>query len=152
MKRLFQLFPLVSIFLVGADGCPSEMPGEQLVDRIWVLDSYGPSSQTPVLNGSRLTITFNDDGTCGGSGGCNSFGCAFVTDGDRIDISDLYSTEMACYPEDIMTQEQAYYRALGDSSRFDIGDNWLELYYAMGSSDGILHFHEEVSTEPARAR
>ncbi len=141
MKRLVLSLLVLVPLVAGIDGCPPGDPAGELVDRTWVLESYGPSSATPVLAGSHSTITFSLDGTCGGSGGCNSFSCEYDTEGYGIDIFLLYSTLMYCYPDDIMDQESAYYGALGTAYAFEIDASTMVLYY--GEADGVARFHEE---------
>jgi len=57
-----------------------------------------------LVPGSRVTMTFKDDGSLGASAGCNSMGGAYTIDGDRLTTSQLMMTEMGC-AEPLMKQD-----------------------------------------------
>jgi len=58
-----------------------------------------------LVPGTRVTLTFKDDGSLGASGGCNSMGGAYAINGDRLTTSQMFMTEMGC-AEPRMQQDQ----------------------------------------------
>ena len=103
----------------------------------WRLVSYGVSGeQTVTIGENPITLIFGDDLSLSGSGGCNHYGGSYALMSNNITFSDVFSTEMACMAEGIMTQESAYLSALGSTSFFVQTDKILRIDYA----DGQLTF------------
>lgn len=81
------------------------------------------------------TITFSEDGTASGTGGCNSFATTFTTTPDgQIDFSPIGATLMACEDEAVSATEQAYFLALDNSATFTIEGTTLNLRDADGAT------------------
>ena len=81
-----------------------------------------------------VTITFADDGTVSGSGGCNAFTAPYSTsDDDRIQIGPIAATRMAC-EEPIMATEQHFFAALENSTTYTVSGNSLNLRGADGAT------------------
>lgn len=71
----------------------------------WKLVSYGESANlTHPVPEVDTSITFNEDDSVNGNGGCNSFGGKYKLSGEKIVFSEMFSTEMAC-EEALMNQE-----------------------------------------------
>jgi heat shock protein HslJ len=103
----------------------------------WELASYnnGTGGVVSVLEDSYVNITFDENGDIGGLAGCNSYWGTYTTDGDKLSIVSLDSTDLSCpEPAGIMEQEQAYLKALRDAATFKIKGDTLELR----SDDGSL--------------
>ncbi len=82
---------------------------------------------TSGAEGVETTLIFHEDGGLGGNGGCNSYGGSVsFEDADGIDISEVFSTMMAC-EEPKMSQEQRYFRALEAATNFTLDGNVLIL-------------------------
>jgi heat shock protein HslJ len=65
------------------------------------------------LPGTKLTATFEEDGTLSGSAGCNTYSGTYTAEDGTLTIGELAATEMACGgPRGVMEQEQAYLSAL----------------------------------------
>lgn len=93
----------------------------------WKLVSYGPlDSMTTAVPEAEAKLTFNDDGTVTGSGGCNSMGGAYAVNEEMVTFSDVTSTLMAC-DEPRMAQEGAVAQVLRGSAQFEIKDQTLTL-------------------------
>jgi heat shock protein HslJ len=87
---------------------------------------------TPLVDGSRITLTFGADSRVGGRA-CNSYGGEYELRGDTMTISETISTKMACSPPAVMEQESRYLGALSRVTRFGVGsDGALELHTATG--------------------
>jgi heat shock protein HslJ len=97
------------VLVVAACGstAPSSSALVDLFGTSWVVTSIGG---TPTIAGSPPTMAFDAAGVTGTTG-CNTFRAFFVTDGDRIQVSQLSSTDMAC-PGDRAAQEAAFGPAL----------------------------------------
>lgn len=81
-----------------------------------------------LVEGTEITLTFNEDGTLGGSSGCNTYGGNYTLDGAAITIDSLVWTLMACLdPPGVMEQETTYLDTLGAVTTWEIGPNGLTL-------------------------
>jgi len=101
--------------------------------------SYGePGSESPVLEGTKVTLQFQDENQAGGSGGCNTFGAQYAVSDGVISITEIESTLMACTAEGVMEQEEQYYDALQAAGEFDLRDGELRIWYNDG--EGVLNF------------
>jgi heat shock protein HslJ len=110
-----------------------------LTDTTWKLESFGPEGQeAPLVADSEVTLTFLEDQKIGGSSGCNQYGGSYELDGQSLTFSEILGTLMACQPDEVMTQEQAYLAALNDVQRFELTASSLRLWTA---DDGtVLNF------------
>lgn len=128
----------VAALLYGCDG--SGHAPASLVGREWLLVSFGPAgTETPVIDGTTVTITFESDGTVHGSSGCNWYGGEYEVHGsDGLSIGALGGTEMYCIsPAGVAEQEAAYLSALSAVNGFAAADAVLTLFYG---ADGRLNF------------
>jgi heat shock protein HslJ len=122
--------------------------GDPIADPIdpsggWQLVS-GTVEGTPVtpIATHPVTIEFND-GSVGGTSACNSYGGDYSVDGATITISEVFMTEMACSPEEVMSLESQYLSALGAVSSFAMDGSNLVL-----SGDEVEFEFEPVITPP----
>ena len=129
-----------------------QMPGGNgsetgLANTHWKLVSYGqPGSETPVIEGTGVTLQFEDDSQAGGSGGCNTFGAQYeVSDDNRLSIVDIVSTLIACSDEGLMDQETEYFDALRTAEGFEFTGESLKIRYA----GGVLNFSRVTSNTPS---
>lgn len=74
-----------------------------------------------LVPGTRVTLTFKDDGSLGASGGCNSMGGAYTITGDRLTTDQMFMTEMGC-AEPRMQQDQWLSAFLADVTVSLAGD------------------------------
>lgn len=101
-----------------------ESAAADLVGTNWTLTEL---EGAPAAQGVRTTLIFNDEGGLGGNGGCNSYGGSVsLEDANGIDISEVFSTMMAC-EEPKMGQEQRYFRALEAATNFTLDGDVLTL-------------------------
>ena len=95
----------------------------------WVVEDIGGAG---IIDNSRVTIQFGNDGRVVGRGGCNSYGAAYTQSGDSLKIGRGVSTMMACAPA-LMRQEGTFLRLLEQVRRFDrTADGALVLVAADG--------------------
>lgn len=88
--------------------------------RLVTLDGAAPVQYTNPL------LLFEPDGSVSGRAGCNAFGTGyFSVRRTTIHIPGMFSTLMACSPNEVMQQERAYMNALRDASRYQLSDDRL---------------------------
>lgn len=132
--------------ITGAPEMPEEpeMTDEPTADNPlantqWQLESFGPvGAETPVVEGSTVTLEFDATGQAGGSGGCNSYGTEYQVQNGTLVFGEIVSTLMACADENIGEQEQQYYQALETAGEFEVSGDRLTIYYNDGQ--GVLNF------------
>ncbi len=109
----------------------------------WQLVSFGAAdSPTPIVEGSKITLTFQSNGIVGGSSGCNEYGGKYEIKENVLTFSDLNSTLRACLDERLNRQEQAYLEALQTASAFDLAEDRLTITYDNGQQ--VLNFVRAV--------
>ncbi|NIN65877.1 MAG: META domain-containing protein, partial [Anaerolineae bacterium] len=84
-----------------------------------------------VLPDTEITAQF-EAGEIGGSAGCNRYFGSYGVEGDKLTIGPLASTEMYCYPDEVMDQERAYLAALGGAASFKVEGDRLEIADSAG--------------------
>lgn len=115
------LFGLVATAAIAAPAlADGEAAAGELADTKWTLVSIDGSATDPAV---ITTLNITDAGV-GGNGGCNTYGGKLVYTNDGIDISEVFSTMMAC---DGLAQEQAYFKALEAATRYTVTSNTLSL-------------------------
>jgi len=93
----------------------------------WKLIEFGPRGSTqPAVEGTDAGLTFNDDGTVGGSTGCNGAGSEYTVDGDQIEFAPFVSTLMAC-EDPLMEQESTFHQVLNGTADYEIDGDTLTL-------------------------
>jgi heat shock protein HslJ len=118
---------------------------DALVGTNWEVLNYnnGKEAVITVLNGTKITAVFGEDGTVSGNASCNTYNAPYEVDGSSITIGIGMTTMMACPGEGVMEQETAYLAALTTAATYSIQGDVLELRTA----DGALAV-SYVATEP----
>lgn len=130
MTRMIYRIVIISTLLLLALTACGAGAAKKLVETSWVVDTL---DQAPPVEGSELTLVFEEE-KLGGSSGCNSYGGSYKAKGGTISISELFSTEMACMePQGIMEQEQRYLSLLGEAQSFEINGDVLVIKTSAGS-------------------
>ena len=81
-------------------------PTNPLANQTFALDALNGA---PILPGSNVTITFKDDGTLNGFGGCNNYSGRYTANNGQITVSEVNQTNIFCAdPAGVMEQEGAY--------------------------------------------
>ena len=117
----------------GGSASPGPTAGAvPLEGTAWQLSAYAGSDGTtvPVPDAVAATATFTA-GKVAGNAGCNQYTGAYTLDGDKMTISGLAMTAMAC-PEAQMALEKAYTAALEKVATYAISGDTLELRTAEG--------------------
>lgn len=127
-------------------GCSASGTASDLEDVRWKMTSLAIDGETAeALPDADVTAAF-DGGTVSGSGGCNSYSAAYVTEGSAIEIGPAAATLMAC-PEPVMGQEQAFFAALDAAAEYRVTET--ELVLLDGGDGEVLSFEaaEPVALE-----
>ena len=101
---------------------------------IWKLVSYADNDgkTVDVLAGTEVTALFQD-GTVGGTAGCNNYFANYEVDGNQLTVGVGGTTMMAC-PQPIMAQESAYMTNLAASAAYLITGDQLQIAGADGKT------------------
>lgn len=137
LKPILSLALLLSV-LLAACSLTTGSPTASLAGSEWVLTAL---NGTPPLEGSQITLSFEEDQAGGGSG-CNSYGGEYTIEAnDKIAFGPMLMTEMACMdPVGVMDQETAYLQTLAQTAGFEVQEDRLILKNAAG--DAILEFEK----------
>ena len=101
--------------------------------RPWTLVSYiNAQAQTVDAAAESPAVVTFQDGSVGGTSGCNSFFGSYTLDGDKISIGQMGSTMMAC-PEPLMQQEADFLAALDSAASYAEDGETLQLLDAGGN-------------------
>lgn len=115
------LWFIAPLALVACASAGSQAGGD-ITGKVWVLDRLNGAALVP---GTTITAEFKEDGTVGGSAGCNSYSGQYSISGNNIQFAEsLASTMMACL-QPVMDQESAYFEALGAAKTFTIKGDQL---------------------------
>jgi heat shock protein HslJ len=111
----------------------------RLANTEWKLSSFGAAgAESPVVEGTTITLKFGPDTRANGSGGCNTYAGDYQVQGDTVSFSRIISTKKACVVAKVMQQENQYFEALMSSGKFKITENQLSISYDEGR--GVLKF------------
>ena len=126
LSRILLLVAIPSIVSLAACGGSG---ANRLRDTAWELTTLTGSDLLP---GTAITIEFTVD-EVSGSAGCNTYGGSYKVSGDRLDLPDLYATEMGCLePAGILEQEATYLTALRSAAGYQIDGSRLEILDGAG--------------------
>ncbi|MDO5736888.1 MAG: META domain-containing protein [Propionibacteriaceae bacterium] len=107
-----------------------EAQSDALPGSAWVVTGYndGNEAVTSPLTDSVAEVSFDEDGSLSGSGGCNRFMGTFAAEAGVLTIEPLASTKMMCpEPEGVMEQESALMAALESSTKYTMEGDELRL-------------------------
>ena len=116
---------IISLFAFLLSSCGG-MGGNPLNGTSWELTAI---SKHPPIEGSHITIAF-EDGQVNGNSGCNSYGGEYQVSGNKIEIGMMMSTLMACADPAMMEQESTFMQMLGEAQRFEIVDGQLQIFWS----------------------
>lgn len=121
-----------TLVLSDASGAPLltfAAQSQSLAGTSWTVVSYNNGNQAvvSVLDGTELTASFEDDGSVGGSAGCNTYFGPVTTDGDQISIGPLAMTSMMCENEAVMEQEMQFLMALESAATYQVEGSQLRM-------------------------
>ena len=103
---------------------PPAPPISAIANIDWRLTSIG---NQPVASDAKASFMVGEDGRVGGSGGCNRYFAQAEIAGNRIDISAIASTRMACASNGLEEAEDAFFAALNSAKSYVIDGDTLSL-------------------------
>lgn len=109
---------------------------QDLAGTSWRITAYnnGKGGVVTVIDGTEAAVSFVQDGTVTGTGGCNSFSGAYTTGDGIVTISSLSATKKQCdEPDGVMGQDKRIRSVLRDASTYLVVGDRLELRLADGS-------------------
>jgi len=125
-KIIFAILLCTGLFVLVAcasTGSQQETGGD-LTGQVWGLTELAGKT---LVSDSGISAQFTADGKVSGSAGCNQYAGSYTVSGDSIQISvPLAATMMACAP-DVMLQENAYLKALGEARTYAVSKDQLTL-------------------------
>ena len=98
----------------------------------------GRQAVVGIVDGSTVTMAFDNAGRVSGTTGCNQYNAAYTADGDTLRFSAVASTRMACADPAVDEQEQAFLRALEAVESLHFESDRLDLRGADGELAIIL--------------
>ena len=107
------LITLACVSAAIAAACASAAPNT-LAGTSWTVASVNGQ---PTSGPRTPTLVFDSQNRVNGNGGCNSYFGEYSAHDGAIDLSGVGRTEMACMPQSIMAQEDAYLGALDAATR-----------------------------------
>jgi heat shock protein HslJ len=116
-------------------------PASRLAGTSWVLDPA--SLGVPAPAGRQVTATFSDTRVTG-STSCNLYAGDYKTQGNRIRVSAITTTRIACTPE-TAAAESAYLKKLNAATAFFVNRNQLLLF----GQAGTLRYRSAMPEPPA---
>jgi heat shock protein HslJ len=116
--------------LTGCSDDDSSVPNELLATWLLQLISLDDGSSTQVGNPADYTVEFMADETARIKADCNLCNGRFFIDGDMLRFGTMACTLAACPPGSL---DSAFVAALATTSRYEIVDGRLILYYQGGS-------------------
>jgi heat shock protein HslJ len=127
MKRIVLAMGLCAgLFILAGCGPQGSQQGSgsDLTGKMWTLSALMGKSLVP---GTAITAQFTAAGAVSGSAGCNQYAGTYTVSGNTIKVSSpLASTMMAC-PQEVMDQESAYLKALGEAKTYAVRGDQLTL-------------------------
>jgi heat shock protein HslJ len=106
-------------------------PDQALEGITWHLTTFVTGEvASSLFADTRITAQFAG-GNLSGEAGCNSYSGGYTVTGNGITVSELGATKMAC-AADVMAQEQAFLKALGAATTFQIAGDTLTIDHPGG--------------------
>jgi heat shock protein HslJ len=154
-----KLLPAIVLLVSTCNALAAQTPARtdsssaesRLANTEWRLASFGGAgAESPVIEGTTVTLKFGADGRAGGSGGCNSYGGAYRERGDNLSFGQIISTKRACLEQGANEQEQRYFAALGSAGKFKLTDGRLTIFRGDGTAS--LNFVTDPPPKSAERR
>ena len=118
---------LVLLFVLLLSACAAPSSGSGALQGTWKLTQYGSSDvMMPAVEDADASLTFADDGTVSGSGGCNSLGGTYEVKGSEITFGQMTSTLMAC--DDARNAQESFVtQVLTGTAQYEVKDQTLTI-------------------------
>lgn len=127
-RAVLSFFIILSLYLLSA--CGGGALKGPLNGTAWNLASI---DNNPPIEKTSISLEFKD-GKVGGSSGCNSYGGAYQTNGEKLTMDSIAMTLMACEDAGVMEQERIFLEYLQDAQTFELTDDQLLIFSSGGQS------------------
>jgi len=128
-----RLITILILFLFLACDSDTNMGNTDKLLGSWELKSILHEGDIVVWIPSKVTLAFSQESkpiVFNGSATCNFYGGEIRKFNSKtIDLSNLFSTEMACSPDHLNIFENDYYKWLGRVTHYEINETTLVLSY-----------------------
>jgi heat shock protein HslJ len=146
-QAMLQIFSSNSSYVIEGDelsitnqgddrrGTFKRMEPSGVVGTEWNLDAYndGQGALVNLIEGTRITASFGEDGSLTGSAGCNKYTTMYEADAIKISVGQIALAPIACSgPSGIMDQESKYLTALNTAAAYRNLGIALDLFDAEG--------------------
>ncbi len=114
---------------------------QELAGSTWRVDGYNDGAQgiVSMLEGTTAEVSFGEDGTISGTGGCNRLMGDYAAEDGAVGIGPLAMTRMACpEPTGLMEQETALVAALESAATYRLEGDMLHLTTSGGETAATL--------------
>lgn len=106
----------------GIGGTDDPPPDIGVIGQWELVDGTVDGDPFPAVDGFRITLNVEPDGTLGGTSACNGYGAAYVADGEDLLVGEVSSNAMGCQPE-VMESERAFMSILAQPLTYErVGD------------------------------
>jgi heat shock protein HslJ len=112
------------IVLAACTSSSTQGGSGDLTGQVWGLTELAGK---PIVADSGLSAQFTADGKVSGSAGCNQYSGTYTVSGASIQISSPLAATMMICPPDVMLQENAYLKALGEAKTYAVKRDQLAL-------------------------
>lgn len=118
---------LVAVLLVATlSACGGDDPSASLAGTWQLTEGTGPDGEVELIDDHPITLEIAGE-EWSGTAACNSYGATADVDGDAVELTELFWTEMACPADGVMASEAAYLAALQQVERIEVDDTELTL-------------------------
>ena len=104
MRKVIAL--VVAVVVAACGGATEQVQPGVVGDWEAVAGTY-QGDPFPLVDGFRITMSVEPDGTLGGTAACNGYGASYVADGEDLIVGEIGANAMGCRP-DVMASEQAF--------------------------------------------
>lgn len=127
---------LLSTLLLAMACQPIQAPASSeeampLAGTMWLLTDLDGEAVPPEIT---VTAMFMEDGSLGGSSGCNNYSTSYTVEGQSLTIDPMIASTMMMCPEPVMQVESAYTTALINVATYEISGDALVLSDAGGAA------------------
>ena len=113
--------------VVDVGGAPRAIDIDLLTSGSWNLRfGGGPEGDVMLVDGFPVTITFDGDGSFGGTAACNDYGGTYGIEGNEVFFAEVGKNDAGC-ETDVQAAESAFIAALGDVTEIHLSPGQLVL-------------------------
>lgn len=119
---LFLLLPVLFITMQSCKTTQNKLSSGSLEGK-WILKSMNGEAAASLFSTKMPTLNFDfNEKSVFGNGGCNSYGGSFILSGNKLSVSNVVSTMMACFGAE---KESTFFQVLSKESEISVNNNEL---------------------------